>query len=181
MAQATIPATSGSTPGTATPSTPPGAHNQDDDLSSAALVTALYEVVRNSRRSLDTAGLDPAAVVVLASARRLCPARPSDIACDIRLDLSTVSRHLRNLERDGYVDRTSDPDDGRAHRVAPTAQGEDVLQSVIAARSAVVDGALSHWTTDDRRTLTRLLRRLADDLTSASESRRTETTRKDFA
>jgi DNA-binding MarR family transcriptional regulator len=170
MAQATIPVPS-----------PTADHTPADDLSSAALVTALYDVVRNSRRSLDTAGLDPAAVVVLASARRLCPARPSDIACDIRLDLSTVSRHLRNLERDGYVDRASDPDDGRAHRVAPTAQGDDALQAVIAARSAVVDDALSHWTTDDRRTLTQLLRRLADDLTSSSEARRTGPSRKDLA
>jgi DNA-binding MarR family transcriptional regulator len=179
MAQATIPAASaGADPRTASPV--PG-YPTPDDLSSQALVAALYDVVRHSRRSLDTAGLDPAAVVVLASARRLCPARPSDIACDIRLDLSTVSRHLRNLEQGGYIDRASDPDDGRAHRVAPTAQGEEALQAVIAARSAVLDEALSEWTTADRHTLTHLLRRLADDLTSDSEARRTGASRKEFA
>lgn len=142
-------------------------------------MTALYEVVRHSRRTLDTAGLDPAAVVVLAATARLCPARPSDIACDIRLDLSTVSRHLRNLEQGGYVDRTADPDDGRAHRVAPTTQGRTALQTVLAARGEVVEGALSHWSDTDRRSLTELLRRLADDLSSASAARRGD--RKDHA
>lgn len=138
--------------------------------SSESLVMALYEVVRYSRRTFDTNGLEPAAVVVLAAAARLSPARPSDLACDIRLDLSTVSRHLRNLERDGFIDRSRDPDDGRAHRVAPTEQGHEALHAVLSARGQVVDDALSHWSPSERQTLAELLRRLADDLNSASAS-----------
>jgi DNA-binding MarR family transcriptional regulator len=143
------------------------------------LVVALYDVVRHSRRTWVADNLDPAAVVVLAASSRLAPARPSDIACDIRLDLSTVSRHLRNLERDGYIERTEDPDDRRAQRVVPSERGMESLRAVLTARSAVVGAALSEWSDDDRRSLTSLLRRLADDLDAASTARRT--TDKDLA
>lgn len=139
-------------------------HKQRGATPDADLVVALYDVVRHSRRTSGADVLEPAATVVLAAAARLDPARPSDIACDIRLDLSTVSRHLSHLERGGYVARTDDPDDGRARRVSPTAQGRAALDEVIAARSALVHDALSHWSPDDRATLTRLMRRLADDM-----------------
>jgi DNA-binding MarR family transcriptional regulator len=137
-----------------------------------ALVVALYDVVRHSRRTLVDDPLDPAAVVVLAATARLRPARPSDIACDIRLDLSTVSRHLRNLERDGYVLRAEDPDDRRAQRVTPSSRGDQALADVLHARGAVLTAALSGWSDDDRTTLTALMRRLADDLDDASQARR---------
>jgi DNA-binding MarR family transcriptional regulator len=137
-----------------------------------ALVIALYDVVRHSRRTLVADPLDPAAVVVLAAAARLAPARPSDLACDIRLDLSTVSRHLRNLERNGYLVRTEDPDDRRAQRIAPSPRGEQALVAVLQSRSAVVSAALSAWSDEDRTALTTLLRRLADDLDTASAARR---------
>lgn len=137
----------------------------------AELVVALYDVVRHSRRTSGSEVLEPAATVVLAAVARLDPARPSDIACDIRLDLSTVSRHLGHLERNGYVARSEDPADGRARRVSPTAQGRAALDQVVTARSALVNQALAQWSPDDRATLTRLLRRLADDMDAGSPER----------
>jgi DNA-binding MarR family transcriptional regulator len=151
------------------PRTPEGPATSAED---EALVVALYDVVRHSRRTLVADPLEPAAVVVLAAAARLAPARPSDLACDIRLDLSTVSRHLRNLERDGYLIRTEDPDDRRAQRIAPSTRGEHALAAVLQSRSAVVSAALSAWSDEDRTALTTLLRRLADDLDTASAARR---------
>jgi DNA-binding MarR family transcriptional regulator len=90
--------------------------------------------------------------------------RPSDIAADLGLDASTVSRHLRTLEQLGLVERTDDPDDRRAQRLALSDRGHEVLDRAIAQRQAVVAAALADWSEADRRSLERLLVRLADDL-----------------
>jgi len=133
-------------------------------VASIELAIALFDVVRLSRRTRRNDVIEPAAAVVLASADRLKPARPSDIACELRLDLSTVSRHLSKLEDDGYLARTDDPEDRRTRRVETTSQGSAVLRDVLANRAATIDDALDHWSPDDRRQLTELLRRLATDL-----------------
>ena len=129
-----------------------------------ALAVALYDVVRHTRRSHRTDPIEPAAAVVLASVDRLSPARPSDVAADLRLDLSTVSRHLRNLEEAGLLGRTDDPDDRRARLVEPTDDGEQVLIQVLENRADTLDVALGDWSARDRAALLTLLQRLATDL-----------------
>jgi DNA-binding MarR family transcriptional regulator len=143
------------------------------------LVIALFDVIRHSRRPIAKDELDPPAVVVLASVARLDPARPSDIACDVRLNLSTVSRHLTNLGAGGYVARADDPADGRAQRVSITDLGVQALRRAVVARTEVLDTATRSWSEDDRSTLTALMRRLADDLDAIAVTRRTA--RKDNA
>jgi DNA-binding MarR family transcriptional regulator len=151
---------------------PSGGGQRKVRSASADLVTAMFDVVRFSRHTRTADPLEPAAGVVLAATARLSPARPSDIACDVRLDLSTVSRHLRNLLAEGYVERTEDPADGRAHRVVPTDAGLEVLEAVVASRAAVLGSALAHWSAADRKTLTTLMRRLADDLAAVDPTPR---------
>lgn len=140
------------------------------------LVIALFDVIRHSRRPLAKDELDPPAVVVLASVARLDPARPSEIACDVRLDLSTVSRHLSNLEAGEYVIRAHDPADGRAQRVSISDRGIAALRASVASRTEVLDAATGTWSSEDRTTLTGLLRRLADELDALAVARRTPRT-----
>ena len=52
--------------------------------------------------------VDKAGLAVLHEARRLGIFRLSDLAGQMRLDLSTISRHLRSLEQQGMVQRTAD-------------------------------------------------------------------------
>ena len=85
----------------------------------------------------------------------------------MRLDLSTISRHLRSLEQQGMVQRTAGPDDARALRISITARGGDVINRVMDHRAATIRDAIVHWPEDDRRALRQLLRRLADDLSFA--------------
>jgi DNA-binding MarR family transcriptional regulator len=128
------------------------------------LAGALYAVVlRLSRLPVDEP-VDKAGLAVLHEARRLGTFRPSDLAAQMRLDLSTISRHLRSLEQQGMVQRSADPDDARAQRISITARGSDILKRVMDRRAATIRDAIAHWPADDRDALGLLLRRLADDL-----------------
>jgi len=132
------------------------------------LAGALYAVVlRLSRLPVDEP-VDKAGLAVLHEMRRSGILRPSDLAAEMRLDLSTVSRHLRSLEQQGLVQRTADPDDARAQRISVTTHGGDVLTRVMGHRAATIGVAISHWPEGDRRVLGQLLRRLAHDLSQTA-------------
>jgi DNA-binding MarR family transcriptional regulator len=134
------------------------------------LAGALYAVVlRLSRLPVDEP-VDKAGLAVLHETRRLGTVRPSDLAAQMRLDLSTISRHLRSLETQGWVQRTADPDDARAQRISITARGGEVLTRVMGYRAAMIGDAIGQWTEGDRSSLHQLLRRLADDLSVVTES-----------
>jgi DNA-binding MarR family transcriptional regulator len=77
------------------------------------LVQALFAVTSNldrARRNIpDAARL---AVLQIAAARE--KPRPSEIAVDLGLHASTVSRHIQALQDGGYVRMVIDPDDRRS-------------------------------------------------------------------
>ena len=128
------------------------------------LAVALYAVVLRLARLPVDEPVDKAGLAVVHEARRLGIFRPSDLAGQMRLDLSTISRHLRSLELQGMVQRIPDPDDARAQRISLTTRGCDVLTRLLNHRAAVIREAIAHWPEGDRRILRQLLRRLADDL-----------------
>ena len=138
---------------------------KDDD----ELAGALYTVVLRLSRLPVHETVDKAGLAVLHETRRLGTFRPSDLAAQMRLDLSTISRHLRSLERQGMVQRTADPDDARAQRISITVRGGVVLNQVLDRRAATIRGAIAHWPESDRRSLRQLLCTLADDLSHVAE------------
>jgi DNA-binding MarR family transcriptional regulator len=133
------------------------------------LAGALYAVVLRLARLPVDEPVDKAGLAVLHETRRLGTVRPSDLAAQMHLDLSTISRHLRSLERQGMVARTPDALDARAQRISVTTRGCDVLTRQMDHRAAALRDAIAHWPEGDRRTLRRLLRRLADDLSHVTE------------
>ena len=149
------------------------------------LAGALYAVVLRLARLPVDQPVDKAALAVLHETHRLGTVRPSDLATQMHLDLSTVSRHLRSLEQQGMVQRTADLDDARAQRISLTTAGCDVLTALLDHRATAIRDAIAHWPEVDRCTLRQLLRRLADDLSpvngaclplGAAEPTRTEKT-----
>lgn len=125
---------------------------------------SLYAVVGHIRRLASGGPLDPSGVFLLDMLRRCGAARPADLAARTGLDQSTISRKLRSLDQQGYLQRTPDPTDGRAWMVAVTDTGLRLLRESLDARSAALTAAMIAWPEDDRVMFSRLLHRLADDV-----------------
>ena len=96
------------------------------------------------------------------------PVRLSDLATSLELDLSTVSRQVRNLVRTGLVTREPDPLDGRACLLSLSGRGRAVLDAVREARREALRHATLQWGPDERATIAAALARLAYDLHDAS-------------
>ncbi|MBR7744674.1 winged helix-turn-helix transcriptional regulator [Phycicoccus sp. BSK3Z-2] len=83
-------------------------------------------------------GMPWAQVRVLSHVERLGPARVTTLAAADDTTQPTTTAQVQRLEADGLVERTPDPDDGRAHRVALTAAGREALARARRERAAAV-------------------------------------------
>ena len=92
------------------------------------------------------------------------PVRLSEIADSAELDLSTISRQVRDLVAAGLLAKAPDPDEGRAALLSLTGRGAAVLASVSEARRRVLAEAIAGWTDDERDTLAAGLLRLGAGL-----------------
>jgi DNA-binding MarR family transcriptional regulator len=90
--------------------------------------------------------------------------RASDLAAALKLDASTVSRQTHKLVDAGLIERTIDPIDGRACLLAASERGREALGEAVSFRRAQLANLLREWSEPDRRLVTNLLDRLADDL-----------------
>jgi DNA-binding MarR family transcriptional regulator len=95
------------------------------------------------------------------------PVRLSEIADSVDLDLSTISRQVRDLVAAGLLGKVPDPADGRAALLSLTERGEAVLESVSEARRRVLAEAISDWTDEERNALASGLLRLGVGLQKA--------------
>jgi DNA-binding MarR family transcriptional regulator len=124
----------------------------------------ILHVLKGSMATLVPEGLDAAAFGLLLTLVKCGPRRQGELAELSLLDPSTVSRHVAQLARTGYVQRRPDPQDGRAVQLAATTDGELVAREIGKRRQAVICEALGRWSPDQVQELVGLLRRLNDDL-----------------
>lgn len=101
----------------------------------------LGEYVR-TRAGVDT---DRAVYYLLGRIRGLEPARLTDLAADLGVDVSTVSRQISHLEARSLVIRTRDPADGRASRLRLSPDGREVLRKLAGAWEGSVADILADW------------------------------------
>ena len=97
---------------------------------------------------------------VLVRVAEVGPARLSDIATTVELDVSTISRQIRDLVAAGLIARTPDPADGRAALLRLTERGTSVLEAVSESRRRVLARAIADWTDEERSALASGLLRL---------------------
>lgn len=136
--------------------------SRDPDLDAG--VVALYRAARCAQVLATGDPLEIGLSRILAAVVRLGPVRPSVIAQENHIDVSTASRHIDALVRQGLVAKSADPQDARASLVEVTPAGAEVMQVLLVNRSAAIAPALADWSADDRAQLVSLLVRLADDL-----------------
>ncbi|HWC11824.1 MAG TPA: MarR family transcriptional regulator [Acidimicrobiales bacterium] len=97
--------------------------------------------------------------------------RTSNVAAALSVDVSTVSRQVKQLELEGLVARQPDPSDRRASVLALTAEGHEALERLRRARQEVLAQVVASWPDEDRAALADLICRLADDMVAHQETR----------
>jgi DNA-binding MarR family transcriptional regulator len=142
----------------------------DDELDTADEVgTQLMRLVRLLERKHAQYQADhPDAVeratyILLVHLVKDGPQRAGALAESVHSDPSTVSRQLAQLVRLGMVERTADPEDGRATLVAATAEGRRVFEENRRTRNAHIAALIAGWDPADRHRFADLLGRFATD------------------
>ena len=107
-------------------------------------------------------------LVALSALDRLGPARVSQVADELRVDLSVASRQVAALQKAGYVKRVPDPRDGRSQGLKVTPAGKRALRRAQQRSREVLDRATRRWTDAEVETLVAGLRRLREDYLLAS-------------
>ena len=135
------------------------------DTVAEQITSALIGVMTGLKTQLSRAGHDFAPGLVLYRIADQQPVRVSDLAVSCGLDASTVSRHAKNLEDQGLVGRSGDPQDRRASRLELTDDGRTYIAGHAALRAQLLGDALADWPAQDRDSYLRLTQRLAASLT----------------
>jgi Transcriptional regulators len=91
------------------------------------------------------------------------PRRAGSLAEAVHSDPSTISRQIGHLVRLGYVERTADPEDGRATLLAATAEGRRIFEENRRVRNQNIAEMLTDWSVADRKALCELLGRFTTD------------------
>jgi len=143
--------------------TPPSSYDEPATAEEAVMVT-LARLGRRMRQRMPGEELDFAAIMLMKTLLQRGPLRLSVLAGVLDVDASTVSRQVRHLEDRGLLERTSDPDDGRASRIALSAEGRTRLEAGARRRRAFVSTLMETWPAEEREHLRLLLSRLLDEL-----------------
>ena len=117
--------------------------------------------------------LDRLALMLLGTLSHCGPSRLSALADRCGFDPSTVSRQVADLEKEGLLERATDPDDRRAVLLKASPKGKRLLQRLEAGRRQRMRRLVEDWTEQDIATFTTLFSRLND----ASEKYFDQTTR----
>ena len=136
------------------------------------LKTALVDVYRilNSSRVRDTttrrSAVNVSAVAggVLRHVLDEGPIRPVDLAQRARLRPPALSRHLKNLEAEGCIERVPSPGDGRGALVRVTRRGRSAIERLEHTEDQIMNEQLRDWDPQEMKQLLTLLDRLITDL-----------------
>lgn len=131
-----------------------------------AMLTALMSVSRAMRQRQADDAVDPGTFWLLKTISHGGPLRITELASVTHLDTSTVSRHVAQLERNGLVQRTPDPADGRAQLVAISAAGQQQLDEAFRRRRQILENTLDGWASEDITEFERLLSKFVDGIDS---------------
>jgi DNA-binding MarR family transcriptional regulator len=95
------------------------------------------------------------------------PTGLSQLGTLTQLQPAALSRHVRELEGLGYIERSGDPKDGRVSVVRATSEGRFAHRRIRAANDELLSDQLLGWTSEELNHLSALMERLDADLRSA--------------
>lgn len=134
--------------------------NPTDIPLSERAATLRIAIVRTARRlrqeaAAETSGLTPTSVAALATIERHGPITPSEIAAIERVKRPTITRTLGCLEREGLIDRTPDPADGRSSLVSVNGAGRERLRRLRGRKNAYLARRMRDLSAEEVETLER--------------------------
>lgn len=141
----------------------------EDELATADEVgTQLIRLLRlvervQAQAHADPDGIERATYHLLVHLVKDGPRRTSALAEAVHSDPSTISRQIGHLVKLGYVERTADPEDGRATLLAATEEGRRVFVQNRRARNEKIAQMLTPWSAADRQVFAALLTRFTAD------------------
>ncbi|HEV8296537.1 MAG TPA: MarR family transcriptional regulator [Acidimicrobiales bacterium] len=120
-------------------------------------------------RSIEAVGGDVSqqgAMLLTALFRHEGPLTLTVLARHSHIDLSAVSRQLRELERAELVTRAPDPDDARVALVQLTPAGRGLAERLVELRRAHLRRAVAAWPPEKRARFVQLVNEFVDALMS---------------
>lgn len=139
-----------------------------------ALVDAVFLLGRSLRGVLaHDAGavLPPALIGVLYILASKGECRQNELASEMFVSQSSLSRQIAELVEGGYVVRETDPEDRRASRVRVSPAGSEVLTATKERRAARLREMLEDWSQDEATTAVDSVNRLNDTFSAAQYQR----------
>lgn len=97
------------------------------------------------------------------------PMRPTALAEVLATGASHVSKIIRRLEAAGWVERTTDPSDGRATLITLTEAGESAARGVYELGDRMIAEVLDGWSESEVQTYTGLTVRFVRDAIASAE------------
>jgi DNA-binding MarR family transcriptional regulator len=115
-------------------------------------IEELFRLGRSMRGALadnDAPELLPGSAAILLTLAMLGEVRQNALADELCITQSALSRQVGELVSRGYVDRSADPDDGRASLVRVNEAGSQLLRTMRSKRAERLQHALADWTEHD--------------------------------
>jgi DNA-binding MarR family transcriptional regulator len=138
-----------------------------DDLAKVDVALTRIGRIANSRRAarersrLSGVDLLPTAVWTLAAVNRLGPVRLTELAAEMELEPSRVSKEVNRLVDAGLVAQETDTSDRRAIQITATDKGADAWRRYRKAVDQQLARTLDSWSDRDLNQLSSLLTRLS--------------------
>ncbi|MGW0389501.1 MarR family winged helix-turn-helix transcriptional regulator [Streptomyces sp. NPDC003042] len=102
----------------------------------------------------------PGSAAVLTLLDRHGEMRLSRLAAYMAVDISVTSRHVAHVAQRGWIERETDPGDGRCRILRLTPAGRALLTDLCARYTDALEKALADWSAEDIDVLNTLLARL---------------------
>ncbi|MFB9235994.1 MarR family winged helix-turn-helix transcriptional regulator [Plantactinospora siamensis] len=139
---------------------------QPDDRDIEVLTSGLLAVGRELSKARERQG-EGSRLTILQLVAETTEVRPSDLATEMQLSLSAVTRQIHALAEAGQVELRNDPNDRRSFRVVLTGAGKEELQRLVRKSHDRFANFLADWNGDDTVLLGTLLNRLAASIKAA--------------
>ncbi|NNN03021.1 MAG: MarR family transcriptional regulator [Acidimicrobiaceae bacterium] len=123
------------------------------DESAERLRIAVARIQRALRLSRPNQDLTPSQLEVVIVLARRGPRRMADLAEDVGINPTMLSRVAAKLEESGLAERRNDPLDARATHLCATRAAEELVESIRTERRDLLRAALERLSVEERERL----------------------------